>query len=224
MSSTIFNPNIPTNDDSVYDAYFSFHNNMEAINNLIGIDHFSGTAAQFRGQHRQVSFAEALDADPQPTGDLAILFTRPSNSNTKSNAPILKFANRDGIWEIPLGAQQAPAPDPSPPTPQPTPTPTTGPEFNDGGTSGYVKFANKFGMVWVRGYMASKGAFSASYPIAFSRIFFGGVSYGTSSFSMGDTKRMIPPNYSIGNSSANATNRNETQGQSIQFLIIGAFA
>lgn len=57
--STSFNPNIPADTDTVYDAYFSFRSNMLGLNNLIGVDHVDGTDANSaqHGMHKQVTFA-----------------------------------------------------------------------------------------------------------------------------------------------------------------------
>lgn len=56
--STSFNPNIPADTDTVYDAYFSFRSNMLGLNNLIGVDHVDGTDANSaqHGMHKKVSF------------------------------------------------------------------------------------------------------------------------------------------------------------------------
>lgn len=54
--STSFDPNIPADTDTVYDAYFSFRRNMLSLNNLIQQDHVSGTEAGLHGRHKQVTF------------------------------------------------------------------------------------------------------------------------------------------------------------------------
>lgn len=233
--STIFNPNIPSNDDSVYDAYFSFHTNMQAINNLVGVDHFPGTATQHRGYHKQITIPEALDAPPKPTGNIGIIYTGPSTTTTTSNAPVLKFANKDGDWEIPLGAQSQPGPGP---TPQPQPE-FEGPEFSDtnqGGQKwiGYCKFKNKFAVMWWRTVVgrawgnipAEFGESGTVYPLPFQTIFYANVEYGNApsgyfQFERSDTQNMIPPNFQITTTNARILNRNKTQNLSASLLVIG---
>lgn len=230
--STLFNPNIPSNDDSVYDAYFSFHNNMLAINNLLDVDHISGTAPQYRGHHKQVTFVSPLDASPKPTDTLGVLYTGSSTKNPTSNAPVLKYANKDGDWEIPLGD-----------TPGSGDSQYQGPPFYDYvkpglgmGGWGYFRFGNKLAVIWVRDRVAIAGKdFPGEticyFPLKFKRVFCSMINYGTSPSSQtfphirDDKENMIPPNYNIlitpQSQAIYFYNRNRTQAMTVQALIIG---
>lgn len=233
--STIFNPNIPTNEDTVYNAYFAFHSNMVSINNLIDVDHFAGTAPQFRGNHKQVTFPEPLDANPQPSGSIGFLYTGPSTAPGSSGAPILKYANRDGVWEIPLGKPSTRQRPKQEADPRALELPTQGPVFRDmgGGTTsgqGYARFDNHMAMVWFRTTLpkAGKGGEPSSwasirfaYPLKFKTLFFATVNHGTSGFDRMDMGHVLPPNYTINIDGATVYNRNEDQSQSIQVLVIG---
>lgn len=174
--STEFNPSIPTNDDTVYDAYFSFHKNMEAINNLLGVDHVNGTALQNRGMHRAVTFSEPMDTVPQVQGNLGMLYTSTQSADPNSNAPILKYTNRNGTWEIPFGANSGGGG----PNPQPPPS-SYDQDFEETGNpnvfegTGYVIFPNKFMVVWARGGLTPGASVGKSFKKEMKRVFFGTV-------------------------------------------------
>lgn len=192
--STQFNPNIPTNDDTVYDAYFSFHKNMEAINNLIGVDHVNGSALQNRGMHRAVTFSEPLDTVPQIQGNMGMLYTSTQSKDPSTNAPILKFTNREGTWEIPFGqGESSGGGGGGNPTPQPPPS-SYEQDFEETGNPnlfagrGYVLFPNKLLICWARGTLSPGGSTAGVFQKEMRRLFFatnttgdGGNSFGSNS-------------------------------------------
>lgn len=168
--STSFNPAIPSDKDSVYDAYFSFHRNMESINNLLDVDHFNGSSAQFHGMHRAINFPEPLAAAPTIQGNMGVLYTSTQSANPNSNAPILKYANREGIWELAFGAASGGG---GGGTYDQDYEESENPNVFDG--SGYVIFPNKFMIVWARGHLKAGTNVGKSFKKEMKKVFFGTV-------------------------------------------------
>lgn len=180
--STEFNPNVPSNNDSVYDAYFSFAKNMEAINNLLGIDHFNGTEQNYRGMHRSITFPSTIT--PQNVrGSMGVLFTDTDNNNPTSSAPILKFANSNGSWEVLLKNNQYK-------------DQLEEPELRDQFTGqGFVQLPNGFTILWARGPSISGTTGKFLLPVPLKRIFFANVfhckQYNTRTFAQDDKSRSL---------------------------------
>lgn len=166
--STEFNPNIPSNDDTVYDAYFSFHKNMEALNNLIGVDHFNGSALSNRGMHRAITFPEPLDSQPAVQGTMGVLYTGQDSTDPTSLAPVLKYTNAKGTWEIPLGAASGGGGSSS--TAQQSFEETVNPNLFEG--KGFLVFPNKFGIFWARGVLNAGQTVSGKFDKEIRRVFF----------------------------------------------------
>lgn len=77
--STSFDPNIPADTDTVYDAYFSFRKNMLSLNNIFQKDHVSGTEQGLQGRHKQITFVSPSNINSQSgvltaTGARQLLF------------------------------------------------------------------------------------------------------------------------------------------------------
>lgn len=237
--STSFNPQTPSDSDSVYDAYFAFRQNMIAIHNLLNVDHFNGSNPNFHGNHRLVNLPTPQDTDPTPTGDIGVLYTKKEEGKTK-----LKFANADANWIIALGEQTGttPNPDPQPPTPQPD-TQFQGPSFMDpsaqgagassGSGTGYARFANKFCILWARSWVPKKSGGTVNevlvnYPdnLRFSRVFSAHFGYGQDQNVINQmyertSKRVLPPGYTVGTSGVYLQNNNETHSIFMWVTIIG---
>lgn len=164
--STSFNPSIPSDKDTVYDAYFSFHRNMESINNLLDVDHYNGTSAQFHGMHRMINFPEPLATTPSVQGNAGVLYTGTTSVSGSSNAPVIFFANREGRWEIPLFSHQ--------------PGGGGGNRFNleesilpeEAKGSGYYIFDSKFTVCWIREVVYKNQTKTEVFPVNFARLFF----------------------------------------------------
>lgn len=93
--STSFNPALPSDQDSVYDAYLGFRKNMIAINNLLDIDHYNGTAQNYRGMHKWVTIPERLAQAPSVQGSGAVIF-----ATTLGNETRLKYVTSQGVKDI----------------------------------------------------------------------------------------------------------------------------
>lgn len=167
--STSFNPAIPSDKDTVYDAYFSFHRNMESINNLLDVDHYNGSSAQFHGMHRLINFPEPLSAPPTVQGNAGAIYTGASSISGGSNAPVLYYTNREGRWEIPLFASNPGGGGGS----------GSG-RFNlESGSyphiltgSGFYIFESKFAVCWMREVCYSNRKRTEVFPVKFDRLFF----------------------------------------------------
>lgn len=232
--STDFNPNIPTDKDTVYDAYFSFQKNMQALNNVIGIDHFSGTALQNRGMHKTITLPDPLDADPKPQGNMVVLYTSTQSADPTSNAPVLKFANRNGSWQIPLGVDTGGGSGGGSGggvSPNPQPTPSYDQDFetsanpNDLAGTGYLTFPNKFTIFWSRGYLGPQMSYSGSYPKEFRRIFIGyvfsnAIRAGNFSFDESETSKEKFLTWSLSRQGYNVRNAYKTQGNTLSFQVL----
>lgn len=228
--STAFNPQIPTDQDSVYDAYFAFRQNMESINNLINVDHFNGSSPAFHGNHRRVNLPEPLDTDPKPTGDLGVLYTKVENGVAR-----LKFANKTNHWLIPLGEQPGGGGGGG--------AQSDGPSFIDpitgltqsGDATGHAIFPNKFCMVWFRFALEGNATHYENFPIPMKRIFscileYGDATYASNPITGASTvfqfrrehaTTMSPPNYILDIKKLTVFNRNKTTRQSIQAFVVG---
>lgn len=121
--STSFDPNIPSDTDTVYDAYFSFRKNMLALNNIFQKDHIAGTEQGLHGRHKQITFVY------------------PSNMNSVSGVltaggarQLLYDGNRVSL-DLDWTATKPPS------------AADGSPAGND--TSGGVIFPNGFGMKWI---------------------------------------------------------------------------
>lgn len=224
-----FDPNIPKNDDTVYDAYFSFTKNMEAVNNVVGVDHFSGTAPQNRGFHKAVTFAEPLNTIPQMQGNMSILYTSTESADPKVNYPVLKFTNRSGTWEIPFGAASGGGG----PSPQPdygykqSFEPGRNPGLFEG--MGYVVFPNKFAVVWARGYLPPLANHAKAVPVPLKQIFIANVftTYLDSAGSQGNFGQTMRDkdnkwlDWAISSTQINVFNKYQTYHLKYQALILG---
>lgn len=228
--STQFNPNIPTNDDTVYDAYFSFHKNMEAINNLLGVDHVNGSALQNRGMHRAVTFSEPMDSVPQIQGNMAMLYTSTQSADPNSNAPILKFTNRAGTWEIPLGTSSGGGGTGGGGTPTPQPPPSSyEQDFEDRGNpnvfegSGFLMFPNKFMISWARGGLSPGSTANGSFKKEMRRVFFATVttSSGGNSFGLNENAKEKVLSWSISRQGYYVKNGYKTWNLNFQVLAVG---
>lgn len=232
--STSFNPQAPTDNDSVYDAYFAFKQNLVSVHNLINVDHYNGSNPNFHGNHRLINIPKPLDNDPQPTDDLGVIYTKKEDGKTK-----LKFANSSASWVIALGDQQGGGGGGEDGGEDPKPTPPAefeGPSYTDSNTpsgSGHMRFSNGFAMVWIRGTISTddKGRDPGNpetfqYPFTFQFLYFVDVVYGDSSggnfiFSRKHAREQKPANFQAGTSSITIYNPNQTWGMSVQALIIG---
>lgn len=229
--STSFNPQTPTDNDSVYDAYFAFKQNLVSVHNLINVDHYNGSNPNFHGNHRLVNLPKPLDNDPQPTDDLGVIYTKKEDGKTK-----LKFATSAASWVIALGDQQGgdgggeENPQPKPPAEFDGPSYT---DDNNTSGSGHMRFSNGFAMVWIRGTIlsADKGKDPGNketfkYPFEFERLYFVDVNYGDMSgnffiFQRMNAREQKPPNFSAGKTQIDIYNPNQSWNMSVQALIIG---
>lgn len=232
--STDFNPNIPTDKDTVYDAYFSFQKNMQALNNVLGIDHYNGTALQNRGMHKIITLPEPQDTDPKPQGNMVVLYTSTQSADPTSNAPVLKFANRNGSWQIPLGVSEpgggsSGGGSGGGSTPQPTPSYDqdfeTNANPNEAAGTGYLTFPNKFTIFWSRGHLGPQTSYNGSFPKEFRRLFFGyvfshAVRAGGFYFDETDTSKDKFLTWSLSRQGYNVRNVYKTQGNTLSFQVL----
>lgn len=165
--STSFNPAIPSDKDTVYDAYFSFHRNMESINNLLDVDHYNGSSAQFHGMHRMINIPEPVAAPPTVQGNAGVIYTSTSSVSGASNAPVLFYTNRDGRWEIPMFLTE-----PGGGSSGGRFNLEVGMPSNELKGSGYYIFDSKFAVCWIRGIAFANKSRTEVFPVDFDRLFF----------------------------------------------------
>lgn len=212
--STSFNPNIPSNDDSVYDAYFSFFRNMEAINNLIGIDHIDGTANNYRGMHRKITFP-VYSSPGELKGKMGSLYTEwDRDAYTYTDAPRLKFANANGNWEVLLDKKHYKVEKEL----------TLSDKFEGGG---YVQLPRGFVIQWYRGH-AKKGEPPKKYPLPkeLARIYFAYVFHCKSKTTLDfeqddDSRKLNGLNWSVGTIFFAVENPFTNTDLNFQLLVLG---
>lgn len=131
--STSFDPNIPADTDTVYDAYFSFRKNMLALNNIFQKDHVSGTEQGLQGRHKQITFVSPNNINAQSgvltaSGARYLLF----NGERVSLDSDWKFTKPPEVDHVVL---------------------TSGVDY-----SGGVIYPNNFGMKWIVGTLKKKSS------------------------------------------------------------------
>lgn len=217
--STSFNPGIPTDQDSVYDAYWAFRKNVESFNNLINVDHYNGTSQSNHGTHRRISFPQTMADPTRPSGLASTLYTR-----TKGGVASLVFANSAGNWEIPLQIAF--------PEILQVSDNTIGLPSHTSPQAGYVTFKGKFMIGWVRCVVPPRKTEKCTFSLTFNKIFSCSVNYSSTkydgttqqhifSFNREQSSNLIPPNYTLSLSEIQFANSHQTLYMSVSAIIIG---